>query len=333
MQTTYSKINNICLIILTAIAITIALIYTKIILVPFVIALFIYSVLTPVIKWLKAKLKLPTLISLAVIVIFLLLMSALLLIFISSSFESFFKSSHIYRDEVINFVTWLSQFLSKWDININDASIQQAFKDLPVFTVAKDITGSVFGFIGNTILILIFVLFLIAGEIRDTSSNPIISEIQYKISKYIITKFFISILTGITIGLILGIAGVKLAIMFAILTVLLNFIPNIGSLIAIVLPLPIVLLQFGIGWKSLIILVLTSITQFSIGNIIEPKIMGENMDLHPITILIFLMFWGLVWGIPGMFLAVPITAILKIILNKIETTKPLAEIFAGRLPE
>ncbi len=120
--------------------------------------------------------------------------------------------------------------------------------------------------------------------------------------------------------------------MFAILTVLLNFIPNFGSVIATLLPIPVLLLQYGLGWQTMTVITLLFAIQFCIGNLVEPKMMGESLDLHPVTILLFLMFWGLVWGLPGMFLAVPITAILKIILSRIETTLPLSELLAGRLP-
>ena len=140
-----------------------------------------------------------------------------------------------------------------------------------------------------------------------------------------------SLATGLLSGIIFTVFGVELALMFAILTVLFNFIPNVGSLIAMALPIPVLFLQFGIGWEFFAVLILCSLTQMLIGNVIEPKWMGDSMDLHPITVLIGLMFWGLVWGIPGMFLAVPITAIIKIILARLEPTRGIAELLAGRI--
>ena len=72
--------------------------------------------------------------------------------------------------------------------------------------------------------------------------------------------------------------------------------------------------------------------QFTVGQIIEPKVMGYDLDLHPVTLLCCLIFWGLVWGVVGMFLAVPITAVIKFVLDKLPTTKAAAELMAGRLP-
>ena len=77
---------------------------------------------------------------------------------------------------------------------------------------------------------------------------------------------------------------------------------------------------------------LLTATEFIIGNLIEPRFLGDGMDLHPAVVIASLIFWGLVWGVPGAFLSVPITASVKIILSKIKHTRPVAELLAGRLP-
>ncbi|MBU1078204.1 MAG: AI-2E family transporter [Spirochaetes bacterium] len=332
MQKVYSKINNISLVILAATAITVGLIYTRTILVPFVIALFIYFVTAPGVKWFHTRLKMHRLLTFLIIIIFAILCLIILAFFISTSLEGFFKSGDIYKNQIIQFVRWTGERATKFGIRIDENSIQNQLKNLPFFTMAKDLTGEIFTFLGNTTLVTIFVLFLIAGEIRKKKPHPLISEIYNKVSRYLTIKCITSLTTGCLFGLVLGLFGVKLAFMFAVMTVLLNFIPNIGSIIATLIPLPVVLLQFGLGWKFIIILTITASIQFLIGNIIEPKIMGKNMGIHPVAILLFLMFWGLVWGIPGMFLAVPITGVLKIILSRIETTKPISEILSGNIP-
>ena len=92
-------------------------------------------------------------------------------------------------------------------------------------------------------------------------------------------------------------------------------------------------MQFGWGVKFVLILALPSIIQFVLGSLIEPKILGEGVDLHPITVIASLIVWGLVWGLPGAFLAVPMTAALRIILARLEPTRPFAELLSGRLPK
>lgn len=120
--------------------------------------------------------------------------------------------------------------------------------------------------------------------------------------------------------------------MFGLLTFLLNFIPTIGSIIATLLPLPIVLLQFDSPVKWLAVLLIPAAIQGVVGNFIEPKLFSDSLDLHPASILLALTFWGIIWGPVGMFLAVPILVVMKIAMARIPATRPFAELLAGRLP-
>ena len=103
---------------------------------------------------------------------------------------------------------------------------------------------------------------------------------------------------------------------------ILNFIPNVGGIIASALPIPVVLLQYGVGWQFYLVLIFNMIFQFLIGNIIEPKVLGRFDGVTSHRHFGFAMFWGLVWGPIGMFLAVPITAIMRIIFARIDVTRP-----------
>ena len=114
---------------------------------------------------------------------------------------------------------------------------------------------------------------------------------------------------------------------------MLNFIPSVGSIIAVLLPAPVLFLQYGAGTNFFVVLGLMTATQFTIGNLIEPHMMGDGMDLHPVVVIASLIFWSLVWGVPGAFLSVPITASIKIVLSKMKHTRPVAELLAGRLPQ
>lgn len=333
---TYARINNICLIILAGVAVTVALIYTRTILVPFVISFFIYAVVAPAISWLHVKCRFPRILAILTTVIVFILAFTVLVVFISSSLMDFFKDAQLYRSRILEFLAGVQQFINENDListQIDTLSLENALKSLPLFSVAKNITNALISFFANTVLIMIFVLFMLVGEGVSYQENPsgFVGEIRANISRYIGTKFVTSVSTGAIVFIILAAFGVELAFLFGVITVLLNFIPNIGSIIATFLPVPIILLQFGAGWQLGVIFPLLMATQFTIGNIVEPKLMGRSMGLHPIAILLFLMFWGLVWGIPGMFLAVPITSIVKIVLGRIDTTAPLADLLEGRV--
>jgi AI-2 transport protein TqsA len=157
-------------------------------------------------------------------------------------------------------------------------------------------------------------------------------QIDAKIRKFIVTKFLISAATGIMVGIILGILGLDLALVFGVLAFLLNFIPNVGSVVATLLPLPVALVQYDSMVMVVLVVVLPGAVQVTMGNIVEPKIMGEGLDLSPVTILLALVFWGLIWGIVGMLLAAPMTAVLRIVLARFTTTRSVAELLAGRFP-
>jgi len=111
--------------------------------------------------------------------------------------------------------------------------------------------------------------------------------------------------------------GLDFAILFGLLTFILNYIPNIGSFIATVFPVFIAIFQFETIWPAVWILVILVLIQQIMGAVVEPRLMGKGLDLSPLVILFFLFFWGWLWGIPGMILAVPIAAIVKIVTSNI----------------
>lgn len=332
MNESSTRLNNFCLIVLTAVALTTALIYTRTVLLPFVISLFIFSIISPTVRFLQAKARVPRLVAIGLSLIVYFVFTGTLIFFVTNSLDSFIRSAGVYRDNIVDFIQWGTTLAEKYGFQVEDRTLREEIKNLPIFGIARHVTGNALSFLGNSTLIFIFVMFLIAGEKAQTVKDSFYQQVQNKISKYLITKTVISTITGILVGIILMICGVELAFMFAVLTVLFNFIPSIGSIIATLIPLPVVLLQFGFTWPFYVALFGCGLIQFTIGNIIEPKFMGESMDLHPVSVLMFLMFWGLVWGLPGMFMAVPITAVLKIVLSRMESTKVFAELLAGRLP-
>jgi AI-2 transport protein TqsA len=142
----------------------------------------------------------------------------------------------------------------------------------------------------------------------------------------------IAAVTGLLVGLVLWAFGLHLAWLFAFLVFLLSYIPNIGSVIATLLPLPVAVAQFQNPWMILAVVAIPGAIQTTIGNVVAPRLMGRGLELHPVTVLLSLAFWGLLWGIAGMVLAIPIVATLRIVLSQFSTTRPIASLLAGRLP-
>lgn len=184
--------------------------------------------------------------------------------------------------------------------------------------------------VSTSVVVLIYVFFLLIGT-PSISHSPTLSEIDRQIRSYLSLKTVISIFTGMVFGLSLRMLGVPMAFTFGVLAFLLNFVPNVGPIVASLLPIPLIILdpEGSVGWMAATITLICTIQLIS-GNVVEPKIMGNSSDLHPVTILVGLMFWGMMWGVIGMFLATPIMAALKIILGRIQGTKSIADLMAGR---
>jgi AI-2 transport protein TqsA len=186
--------------------------------------------------------------------------------------------------------------------------------------------------LSNGLLIVFFVVFLMVSRNPHTRRTGIYAQMESAIRRYITTVTAISAAVGLSVGLILWALGMRMAWLFGVLAFLLNFIPNIGPIIASLLPLPIALTQFDDPWRIVAIVALPGAIHLTIGNFVEPKLMGRGLELHPVTVLLALAFWGLLWGVMGMVLAVPIVATLRIVLSRFTTTRPLGLMLAGRLP-
>lgn len=192
-------------------------------------------------------------------------------------------------------------------------------------------TGLMLNWLGKFAMVLVFLVFMLlesptvetrfrhafAGD-RGRKITMVAGSIVRQISKYLRTLFVISFVTGCFVWLALTLIGVDFALAWGVVAFLLNFIPTIGSIVASIPPVLVAIVQFypDVVPAALAALSLLSI-QFIIGNIMTPKIMGDALDLSPVVILVSLMCWGLVWGIAGALLSVPIAVMIKIICENI----------------
>ncbi len=140
-------------------------------------------------------------------------------------------------------------------------------------------------------------------------------EITSQIQKYIITKFLINIAAGAITTIALYLYGLDYPIIWGLFVFLFNFIPTIGSAAALILPVLFSLVQFGTLTSALIVILIMTSVQTLAFNMAEPMIIGNRLNLNPIIILLSVLIWGYIWGIVGMLLSVPITAIIKIIIS------------------
>ncbi len=155
--------------------------------------------------------------------------------------------------------------------------------------------------------------------------NRVTVSIASQISRYLYIKLMLSLLTGALVWGVLRVMGVDFPITWAVLAFLLNFIPTVGSIVATVPPVLLALVQFYPNlWMAGAVLLVLALIQQVIGNFVEPKLMGENLNLSPVVILLSLVFWGWLWGITGALLSVPIAAAIKIVCENIEMLQPIS---------
>ena len=201
----------------------------------------------------------------------------------------------------------------------------------------------------NFLLIILYTVFLLIEQNtfprklaalrlekeRKQKVTTILEGTNKAIRSYIGVKFTTSLSTAIISYLIIASTGLEFALFWAFLIFVLNFIPSIGSIVATLFPSMVALIQFESLQPFLIILLGVGAVQFTIGSILEPRIFGSSLNISPFVVLLSLILWGLLWGIAGMLLCVPITVILMIIFSQFPSTRPIAVLLSrnGRLKD
>jgi AI-2 transport protein TqsA len=326
------RVQTVCLAILTTIGLAFALWWLRPVMIPFVLALFISMGLRLGVRLLVTRARVPRAFALPVTLVLGIGAMAGLGGLASASIGQLAENAPIYNQQLQELLdrpeTWIPAPLQSFDLVNYDR-----LKEIPVAAVGGVLaktTNALLGVLSQSFLVLIFVVFLMMGS-RPERATGTTGEIQSQVQTYLVSKILISGATGILVGVVLSLLGIPLAMAFGLVAFLLNFIPSIGSIIATLLPLPVALASPDVsGTAATLAIVLPGAIQLGVGNILEPKIMGDSLDLHPVTVLINLIFWGMLWGIVGMLLAVPITAVVKIFLSKFDGTHGIAELMAGR---
>jgi AI-2 transport protein TqsA len=335
MVTAEQRVQTICLLILTAIGIGAALYFLRPVLIPFVLAIFLVHCLAPVIDVQTRHLP----IGRPVAVINTLLIGCIVLVLgwsvVWTSVSEFSAGAQDYESQFEGLAETVAGWLPLEAMGIDDAELEELmrFPREQVRTIVGSLILSIRGVLETGLLVAIFMIFMIAGSsTRAPVTEGLWAEIEHRVRRYIVTKMIVSAVTGIIVAVVLMLLGVPFAFVFGVLAFMLNFIPSIGSFIATLLPLPVVLLSTDLSVAAKVMaIVIPGAVQFSVGNIIEPKVMGGSLGLHPVVILLGLIFFGMIWGIIGMILATPIVAVVKIILDRVTITAPMGELLAGRL--
>ncbi len=314
--------------------------------IPLTVALLLYFLFNHTVKRLSAR-RLPISLVLVFLMIFIfviLYLFGLLLYTGASSFVSEFPAYNQRITQLANsFLAYFKIPLKNMESLVKEIDWSRILNAGQITTIVTSTLGPFTSFVSNLALVLLYLLFMLGGRqelssrLRDTARinerhkgklADTVDSIENRIQRYLKIKTLVSLATAFFGGLILYLGNFDFVIFSALLIFVLNYIPNFGSVAATIFPVAMGLIKFGLTPRVMLVTVCLVGLQFIMGNLIEPIWTGRSLKLSPFLILVSLIFWGWVWGIVGMMLAVPMMSALKIILEQFDALKTVT-LFMG----
>ena len=338
------SISKIAYTLISFLAAIIILSYGKNLIMPFILALFIWLLIKEIKKGMNkigfVRRKFPSWLLSVIASVFMFLVLGFVTELLVYNIKALAHSSATYTANLDKMANMLND-----TFNINLRSLLGDYAtDLDFASILTTVVNSLTDILGNAFLIALYVLFLLIEESvfsvklkaifpesdRFDRVDGIIREIENAVTDYIGLKTLVSLVTGVLSYIVLLILGVDSPVFWAFLIFLLNFIPTIGSLIATLFPAIYALLQFGELTPFILVLALVGLVQVIVGNILEPKIMGNALNISSLVAILSLSFWGWLWGITGMILSIPITVMIVIVFAQFPSTRPIAILLSGK---
>lgn len=333
--------------ILSTIAVAAVLYVLNSILVPLVLAGFLAIIFKPLVHALSRR-GLPTWVGLIVVLIISGAAIYGISIIVSWGVQAAILKGPEYAEKLKLIVAEAQKIVGRVGGRLGEPAFQHlenVISPESALNVAGSWVGSAVSIIGDGAMVLLFLIFMVLGgedfpkkleaAFRGTSSFNLVTvyeNLNDKVLRYLRIKTIINLATGLAVYTVLALFGVDFAPVIGLLAFFFNYIPSIGSFIMTVIPGVVAALQFeSLGYAIIVVLVLI-VVQNLIGNVIEPKVMGESLNLSPVVILFSLVFWGWMWGIVGMVLSVPIMAIIKTLMEQFPTTRPIAVLMGNGAP-
>ncbi len=338
------SISKIAYTLISFLAAIIILSYGKNLIMPFILALFIWLLIKEIKKAMNkigfVRRKFPSWLLSVIASVFMFLVLGFVTELLVYNIKALSHSSASYAanlDKMANMIN------DTFDINLRSLLGDYA-TDLDFAFILSTVVNSLTDILGNAFLIALYVLFLLIEESifsaklkaifpesdRFERVDGIVRKIENAVTDYIGLKTLVSLITGVLSYIVLLILGIDSPVFWAFLIFLLNFIPTIGSLIATLFPAIYALLQFGELTPFVLVLVLVGLVQIIVGNILEPKIMGNALNISSLVAILSLSFWGWLWGITGMILSIPITVMIVIVFAQFPGTRPIAILLSGK---
>lgn len=307
-------------------------------LIPLIIAIFIWHLLNTINNGMQkipvVGPKFPSWLSMVLSLVVVGILVKILINIISNNVNEVIAASPRYQDNLLSIFNSLDQ---RFHIKAF-ADFNSLIKDLSIQNMVMSVYGMFTSITSSAVLISLYVVFLFVEQHYFSQKmdaffpqpehrklvNNIISHITKDTQTYLGIKTLLSLATATSSWLIMKWVGLDFAEFWALLIFFLNYIPNIGAIVATAFPAVLALIQFESWWPFVVVTSGIVVIQFIVGNFLEPRLLGKSLNLSPLVILIALALWGAIWGIMGMFLSVPITVMMMIIFAHFATTRPIA---------
>jgi len=309
-------------------------------LVPFLLALFIAIIIAPPLAWLQHR-RVPGILAMLTVISGFVVLVALLALLVGSSVDDFMRNFPQYQARLHESSAGLLAWLGRHGVAMSPDFISNFLDPAKAMKMVTGILTGMGGILTNGFLILITVIFLLMegaslpAKWRVAFRSPEASlgqlrSIMENINHYMGIKTLTSLATGLLVALWLLLLGVDYPLLWGTLAFLLNFVPNIGSIIAAIPAVLLALIQLGIGSALLVVLGYV-VVNVIIGTFLEPRYMGRGLGLSTLVVFLSLVFWGWVLGPVGMLLSVPLTITVKIALDSNDSTRWIAILLGSRV--
>ena len=308
-------------------------------LVPLVTAVFITVISMPVVRWLMDK-GVPRWVAICMAV---LLDLAVLFGFgglVGGTLNEFYDRVPTYQARLAELTTQTALWLDAQGFDMDPESMRQAVRSIHIMDLVAELFRGVWALGSKAFLVGLLVLFMLfeAGPWRSklayvmrrpSEDLPRFASAASDVQRYLVVKSGLSAVTGGLCGGWVAICGVDFPVLWGLLAFFLNYIPTLGMFIATVPPVVVALIQFGPG-SALLVLAGYLVINFTLGNFVEPRIMGRALGLSPLVVFLSMVFWGLLWGPIGALIAVPLTMVFKIVLANTEDLRWAAVLLGSK---
>jgi predicted PurR-regulated permease PerM len=308
--------------------------------IPFLLALFLAMICSPAITWMTRR-RIPPALAVLVVVIAVLAVFSAFGAIMGGSVDNFAAFASQYQGKFDGLVQSFTEWAIEHDIDPESLDMLQMLQPGRLMNLLGGVLRNLAAVLSNFFLILLTMIFMLSeaaslptkvkaavgdrGRFDLDNLTHIVSQVQ----RYLGIKTATSLITGLLVGVWTAAIGLEFAVVWGLLAFLLNYIPSIGSIVAAFPAVLLGLVQGGIGY-GILVAVGYVVVNVSIGNFAEPYLMGKTLGMSTLVVFLSLVFWGWIWGSIGMLLSVPLTMIIKILLENTDDLKWVAVMLDSR---